>query len=52
MIITGYPNFDLMAKALQAGPLAVMKKPFTPDGIRVAIGCVAGSSETAMSGSR
>ena len=30
---------------------AVMKKPLTLDGIRVVLGCVARSSETAMSGS-
>ena len=27
-IITGYPNSDLMAKAMEQGPFLVMKKPF------------------------
>jgi DNA-binding NarL/FixJ family response regulator len=27
-IITGYPESDLMMKALDYGPLGVMKKPF------------------------
>ena len=29
VIITGYPDSDLMNKALGYGPLTVMKKPFT-----------------------
>lgn len=28
VIITGYPDSDLMSEALQTGPFAVMKKPF------------------------
>ncbi len=52
MIISGYPNSVLKAEALQVGPLAVMNKPFTLDGIRVVLGCVASRSGDAMSGSR
>ena len=52
MLITGYPNSELMAEALQVGDFAVMKMHFILDGIRVVLGCVASSSETAMSGSR
>lgn len=52
MIITGYPNSVLMAEVFQVGPLAVMNKPFTQDGIRVVLGCVASRSEGAMSGPR
>jgi excisionase family DNA binding protein len=33
VIITGYPDSDLMNKALGYGPLTVMKKPFTSDDI-------------------
>ena len=29
VIITGYPNSDLMNKALEYGPVTVMKKPFS-----------------------
>ncbi|MDP2916831.1 MAG: response regulator [Dehalococcoidia bacterium] len=32
-IITGYPNSDLMAKAMEHGPFLVMKKPFGSDQI-------------------
>ncbi len=32
-IITGYPDSDLMDKALRYGPLTVMKKPFTDSDI-------------------
>ena len=30
VIITGFPDSDLMTKALEVGPVAVMKKPFGP----------------------
>lgn len=30
VIITGYPDSDLMAKALEIGPIGVMMKPFGP----------------------
>jgi hypothetical protein len=49
VIITGYPNSVLMAEALQVGYFALMKKPFTLDGIRVVLGCVASGSGDAMS---
>ena len=32
-IATGYPDSELMVKALEIGPFAVMKKPFTGDDI-------------------
>ena len=37
VIITGYPNSDLMAEALQVGPFAVMRKPFGPEDIRLVL---------------
>jgi excisionase family DNA binding protein len=36
-IITGYPNSDLMMKALSYGPLGAMKKPFTSTDIMTAV---------------
>ena len=36
-IITGYPNSDLMTKALSYGPLGVMNKPFNSSEILVAV---------------
>jgi excisionase family DNA binding protein len=36
-IITGYPDSDLMTKALAYGPLGVMNKPFSSSDILVAI---------------
>ena len=32
-IITGYPDSDLMVKAMEYGPFTVLKKPFTGDDI-------------------
>ncbi|MFC1928921.1 response regulator [Chloroflexota bacterium] len=32
-IITGYPDSDLMGKAMEHGPFTVLKKPFTSDDI-------------------
>ncbi len=32
-IITGYPDSDLMGRAMEHGPFTVMKKPFTGDDI-------------------
>ncbi|MFC2010204.1 response regulator [Chloroflexota bacterium] len=32
-IITGYPDSDLMAKAMEHGPFTIIKKPFTSDQI-------------------
>ena len=37
VIITADPNSDLMAKALDVGPFAVMRKPFTLDELRVVL---------------
>ena len=34
VIITGYPDSDLMSEALQTGPFAVMKKPFSLKDLR------------------
>ena len=31
VIVTGYPDSSIMSEALQVGPFAVMKKPFTLD---------------------
>ena len=36
-IITGYPDSDLMMKALAYGPLGVMNKPFSSSDILVAV---------------
>jgi DNA-binding NtrC family response regulator len=32
-IITGYPDSDLMRRAMEQGPFTVLKKPFTGDNI-------------------
>ena len=40
VIITGNPDSDLMADALQVGPFAVMNKPFGLDQLRVILGYV------------
>ncbi|MFC2041110.1 hypothetical protein ACFLTY_02165, partial [Chloroflexota bacterium] len=32
-IITGYPDSELMGKAMEHGPFTVLKKPFTGDEI-------------------
>lgn len=37
VIMTGYPESDLMAQALAKGPFAVMSKPFTRDSILGAV---------------
>ena len=34
VIITGYPDSDLMAQALEIGPIGVMMKPFGPPDIQ------------------
>ena len=36
-VITGYPESDLMMKALDYGPLGVMKKPFKGSDILISI---------------
>ena len=40
VIITGYPDSDLMYKAMKYGPFLVMKKPFSSDDIVNAIGSI------------
>ena len=37
IIITGYPDSDMMARALAQGPFAVMKKPFGKSDIMAAV---------------
>jgi len=37
VIITGYPDSALMAEALQVGPFAVMRKPFSLEELRVVL---------------
>ena len=41
VIITAYPNSDLMWEALEIGPFAVMKKPIVPDQVRMILADVA-----------
>ena len=48
VIITGYPDSTIMAEALEIGPFAVMKKPFSLEELGVVLGCVAGGRELAM----
>lgn len=43
VIITGYPDNDLMNKAMEQGPLLVMKKPFDNDDILQVVHSFAGS---------
>ena len=47
VIITGYPDSAIMADALQVGPFAVMKKPFTLDELGVVLVHVANRSQMA-----
>ena len=44
-IITGYPDSDLMARALEIGPIGVMKKPFRPRDIEQVVGTFARNPE-------
>ena len=37
IIMTGYPDSDLMAQALAQGPFAIMNKPFTDNDITTAV---------------
>ena len=50
VIITAYPDSDLMAQALEQGPFGVMKKPFTAEEIRAAaerfVGSVSGKGRS------
>lgn len=45
-IITAYPDSDLMARALEQGPFAVMKKPFTVSDIQNTIDIFLAISKT------
>ena len=47
VVITGYPDSDLMWEALEIGPFAVMKKPISPDELRAVLANVTQPSETA-----
>ena len=37
VIVTAYPDSALMSEALQAGPLAVMRKPFAPGEVEIVL---------------
>jgi len=52
VIITAYPDSNLMAQALQVGPFAVMKKPLTLNELRQVLGSLTRTSETPMGASR
>ena len=52
VILTAYPDSDLMAQALQVGPFAVMKKPITLGELREVLGGLPRASETATGASR
>ena len=47
VIITGYPDSDLMWEALEIGPFAVMKKPIGLKDLRMVLGNVAKGSPSA-----
>ena len=44
-IITGYPDSDMMARALAQGPFGVMKKPFGESDIITAVNDFLGVSQ-------
>jgi len=44
VIITGYPDGELMMRAMEYGPLLVLKKPFTADDILEAVSSFAKST--------
>ena len=52
VIITGYPDSGLLAEALEAGPFAVMKKPFSLDQLREVLANVPQRSAAAPGRSR
>jgi CheY-like chemotaxis protein len=52
VVITGYPDSAIMAEALQVGPFAVMRKPFTIVELGVVLVHVANRSQTAGSRSK
>jgi CheY-like chemotaxis protein len=47
VIITAYPDSALMSEALQVGPFAVMRKPFSLEELRVVLGQRASAPELA-----
>jgi CheY-like chemotaxis protein len=47
VIITAYPDSALMSEALQVGPFAVMRKPFSLEELRVVLGQGASAPELA-----
>ena len=49
VVVTAYPDSTLMYEALKAGPLAVMRKPFTLDDLHRVLGYVAEGSDAARS---
>ena len=52
VIITAYPDSNLMAQALQVGPFAVMKKPLTLNELQEVLGSLPRTFETALGTSR
>lgn len=48
VIITAYPDSALMSEALQVGPFAMMRKPFTLEELRMVLQNVASRSETSV----
>jgi excisionase family DNA binding protein len=45
VIITGYPDSDLMNRALEYGPFTVMKKPFTDSDITAVVNIILGVNQ-------
>ncbi len=45
VIITGYPDSDLMTRALEYGPFTVMKKPFTSSDITAVVNIILGVTQ-------
>ncbi len=52
VIVTGHPDSALMSEALEIGPFAVMKKPCALEDIRMVLGSLVTSLETAPGESR
>ena len=48
-IITGYPDSDMMARALQYGPIGVMQKPFDSSAIIIAVNSLLFAAQTRVS---
>jgi excisionase family DNA binding protein len=45
VIITGYPDSDLMNRAMEYGPFTVMRKPFTSSDITAVINIILGANQ-------